>query len=483
MGIAILIDFGSTHTKVLAVDIDDEEILGRAQAVTTVEKDITIGLNLALKKLFTENDLKESDITNKYACSSAAGGLRMAAIGLVPALTLEAARRAALGAGAKVIWSSGYELDELQLQKIEDNSPDIILLTGGTDGGDRKVILHNAELLAESNIQAHFLVAGNRSVVQKVKIILDEGGKNAQITHNVLPEVDRLDIEPAQALIRNLFIKQITEAKGLNKAQNYIGDIVMPTPSATLQAATLLADGTENESGIGSLLVVEVGGATINIHSVAEGQPSNSNIILRGLPEARIKRTVEGDLGIRYNAPSILEFVGSQVCLSQLQAMAADVNLNTSELTDLAQGLSNNVGHVPNTDFDFCLDRVLAESAVAFAVERHVGTLRQEFSLAGEIKVQKGKDLTQVNNIIGTGGIFKYGRAPEEVLCSALFDPQKPWSLKPISPTAYIDRDYLLYGIGLLAEDFPDKALRIAKRSMVPACLNIHKGKLASVAS
>lgn len=481
MGIAILVDFGSTHTKVLAVDIEGEAILGRAQAVTTVENDITIGLNSALEKLFAEHSFNESDITDKYACSSAAGGLRMAAIGLVPALTLEAARRAALGAGAKVIWSSGYELDGQQLKELESNSPDIILLSGGTDGGDRKVILHNAELLAESSIQTHILVAGNRSVAQEVKAILDRGGKYAQITSNVLPEVNRLDIEPAQTLIRDLFIKQITEAKGLNKAQNYIGAIVMPTPSATLKAATLLADGTEQEPGIGSLLIVEVGGATINIHSVAEGQPINSNTILRGLPEARVKRTVEGDLGIRYNAPSILEFVGSQVCLSQLQAMVPNVNLSTSGLADLAQELSVNVGHVPDTPFDFCLDRVLAESAVAFAVERHVGTLRQEFSLAGEIKVQKGKDLTQVNTIIGTGGIFKYGRSPEKILCSALFDPQKPWSLKPISPSAYIDRDYLLYGIGLLAEDFPDKALRIAKRYLVPACLDTHNSSLAPV--
>lgn len=471
MSTALLIDFGSTHTKILAVDLEREVILGRSQAVTTVSEDITIGLNNALDLLFSRHRLKEKDVIAKYASSSAAGGLRMAAIGLVPALTLEAGRRAALGAGAKVVWSSGFELDPEKIREVEQAACDIVLLTGGTDGGDKKVIIHNAKLLADSTIDAPILIAGNRAASGAVKEILDAAGKHAVVTRNVLPELQELNIEPAQELVRELFIREITKAKGLNKAQEYIGDIVMPTPKATLQAATLLAEGTEGEPGIGSLLVVEIGGATINIHSVADGHPSDPQTIVRGLPETRIKRTVEGDLGIRYNAPSILEFLGTDACLRRLRAIVPHLDLDAARLKSHVDRLSNNVGYVPQEDLDHYLDRVLAESAVAFAVERHAGTLKQEFSLAGEIKVQRGKDLTRTMNLIGTGGIFKYGKWPDQILASALFDLNAPWSLRPMSANCYRDSEYLMYGIGLLAEHHPTKALRIAKKYLQPVQL------------
>lgn len=464
MRAVLLVDFGSTHTKILAVDLDREEVVGRSQAMTTVEEDITIGLNNALERLFSESGIAERDIVARYASSSAAGGLRMAAIGLVPTLTLEAARRAALGAGAKVVWSSGYELDESGLNEIRAAACDIILLSGGTDGGDRKTIVANARLIAASDIAAPVIVAGNRVAASTVRQILADAGKEVYQVENVLPVLDQLNVEPAQELIRDLFIRQITTAKGLNRAQEYIGDIVMPTPKATLQAATLLADGTADEQGIGPLLIIEVGGATINIHSVADGHPSDRRTVLRGLPETRTKRTVEGDLGIRYNAPTLLELVGTARLLEKLHAVLPEASIGADELVERVHVLSADVGYVPRNDVDDAIDRVLAESGVAFAVERHAGTLKQEFTLAGDIKVQTGKDLTQVRNLIGTGGIFKYGRWPANVLAHALYDTQVPWSLKPMKPAAWLDQEYLLYGIGLLAEHSPEKALRIAKK-------------------
>lgn len=280
----------------------------------------------------------------------------------------------------------------------------------------------------------------------------------------MLPLLDRLDVEPAQALIRDLFIRQITAAKGLNRAQEYIGDIVMPTPRATLQAATLLAEGSGDEPGIGPLLIVEVGGATINVHSVADGHPTDRRTVLRGLPDTRTKRTVEGDLGIRYNAPTILGFVGARRCVDALRAVLPGARIDEQELEARVHALSADVGYVPRTDLDDAIDLVLAGSAVSYAVERHVGTVRQEFTLAGDVKVQVGKDLTQVPNLIGTGGIFKYGRWPSKVLASALYDPGAPWSLKPMTPAAWLDQEYLLYGMGLLAEHSPGQALRIAKK-------------------
>jgi uncharacterized protein (TIGR01319 family) len=162
LGIYLLLDFGSTYTKIAAADLAKEEVIGWAQAPTTVNTDITIGLNKALSKLAETYGIDANKVQGKYACSSAAGGLIMAAIGLVPELTLEAARRAALGAGAKVVGGYGFEIDEKIVREIEEAKCDIILLSGGTDGGDKKTIIHNAEMLADSKISCPILVAGNR---------------------------------------------------------------------------------------------------------------------------------------------------------------------------------------------------------------------------------------------------------------------------------------------------------------------------------
>jgi uncharacterized protein (TIGR01319 family) len=446
--------------------------LGRSQSPTTIDTDIMIGLNKALSELANSRSIDITRIQGKYASSSAAGGLRMAAIGLVPELTLEAARRAALGAGAKVVCAYGFEIDEKIIREIECAKCDIILLSGGTDGGDKNVIIHNARSIARSNILCPVVIAGNRVVTDKVKTILEEEGKRVYTTKNVLPNLDKVEVEPAQEVIRDIFVAHITKAKGLNKAQDFTDTPIIPTPKATLQAATLLANGTEDEAGIGSLVVVEVGGATTNVHSVADSLPFNPQTILKGLPESRIKRTVEGDLGVRYNARTVYEFVGHNKFLERLHTLFPSLNEQECNIEQHIRYLSSNVGYVPSTHFGLNMDIVLAESAVSIAAQRHAGTLRQEFSVVGEILVQYGKNLIPVENLIGTGGIFKYGLHPERVLRSALFSTETPWSLKPRAPKAYLDCDYILYGIGLLAEYFPAQALRIAKKYLKRTTLN-----------
>jgi uncharacterized protein (TIGR01319 family) len=472
MSIHLLIDFGSTYTKIMAVDIEKEIILGRSQAPTTVETDIMIGLNKALSELQDICRFDMKDVKGKYASSSAAGGLKMAAIGLVPELTLEAARRACLGAGAKVVCAYSFEIGEEIIREIENAKCDLVLLCGGTDGGDKKIILHNARMLAKSNIHAPILVAGNRVVSDMVRHTLEKEHKNVYTAKNVLPSIETVEVEPAQKLIRDIFIAHITKAKGLDKAHDFIGVPIIPTPKATLQAATLLANGTKDEAGMGSLLVVEVGGATTNIHSVVDVLPATPQTIMRGLPESRVKRTVEGDLGIRYNARTIYEFIGGDTFLSKLRALVSSMDGQEPDMERQIRYLSQNVGHVPTTEIGLSGDIVLAESAASIAVQRHAGTLRQEFSVIGEILVQHGKNLLETENLIGTGGIFKYGLHPERVLRSALFDPETPWSLKPKAPKAYLDQHYMLYGIGLLVDDFPDQALRIAKKYLQSAVLH-----------
>jgi uncharacterized protein (TIGR01319 family) len=463
--IFLLVDFGSTYTKVIAVDLTKETILGRAQSLSTVQENILIGLQSALGKLTIHERLIDAETIKKsrvLACSSAAGGLRLVAIGLVPNLTLEAARQAALGAGAKVIGSYSYELGNDDIHQIEQAGCDIVLISGGTDGGNRDVILHNTKVLANSSLDVPFILAGNRVVSDQLKMILEASGKYAEKTENVLPELDVLNVEPARSCIRDAFMRRIVHAKGLDKAQEYIGDILMPTPMATLKAAQLLADGSGTEMGLGELMVIEIGGATVNVHSVARGLSSGR--VIKGLPEPYAKRTVEGDLGIRYNAPTIREIVGEQKILEK---MPAKFNRSKLDLSKITSFLSKDIGFVPVSERDLLIDLCLASSAAEVAVARHVGVVKEIWAPSGLIQMQYGKDLTELKTLIGTGGIFVYNPYPEEILKAVLFDESNPFSLKPKSPDFYIDRNYMLYGIGLLSDVDPVKAARIAKKYLL----------------
>ena len=464
MRVYLMVDFGSTYTKVTAFDLDHEILLGRAQSPTTIDTDITIGLQRALDELYKLCNFKPEDVFEKYACSSAAGGLKMAAVGLVPDLTLKAAKMAALGAGAKVLCTFGYEIDSDIALEIEAQQCDIVLLCGGTDGGNKNIILHNAQVLANSNISCPILVCGNRSVSKKIKALLQAGGKNVYTAGNVLPEIDRVDVVPAQEKIREIFIKHIIHAKGLDNAKAFFQKDIIPTPKASLNAAALLAMGTQREKGIGSLLVVEVGGATTNIHSIIENTPATSQTVIRGLPEQKISRTVEGDMGIRYNARTLFDLVGNEQLTSLAQSLESNLTPEQLDFDSYTKILSENVEYVPQNDVQAAMDIALAKQSVSIAVERHAGHTKTEFTTSGEVTVQYGKNLLNVQNVLGTGGIFRYGKYPQAVLKSSLFCSQTPWSLKPQSPSAYVDSEYLLYAVGLLSQEFPDEALRIAKK-------------------
>ena len=466
MQVYLLVDFGSTYTKVTAVDLEGEVVLGRAQAPTTIQTDICEGYEQALEELRSTCDLSDDKICKRYASSSAAGGLKMVAIGLVPDLTLKAAQRAALGAGAKVVGAYGYELDKTSISEIEEKRCDIVMLCGGTDGGNKDVIVHNAKMLADSAVSCPILVCGNRCVSDDIRETLTSKDKQVYITKNVLPSVNTVEVEPAQNQIRDIFIAHIIRAKGLDRAQSIFDREIIPTPKASLLASELLADGVEAESGIGSLMVVEVGGATTNIHSVSNIIPFTPQTIIRGLPESRVSRTVEGDLGIRYNARTILQFVGADRLRNLTEMM--DPSAESPDPDEYTKMLNEHVEHVPENTGESLMDAALAKSAVDIAVERHAGSLKTEFSVMGEINIQYGKNLLEVRNVLGTGGIFKYGAMPERILSSALFSAQTPWSMKPKEPRAYIDENYLFYATGLLSQEHPAAALRIMKRYLKP---------------
>ena len=277
----LLTDFGSTYTKLTAVDLDAARILGTAQSYTTVAEDVRIGFQKALDALLAQTG--PLTFAQSFACSSAAGGLRMMVSGLVPELTMEAARLASLGAGAKIVGQFSFELTQDDLETIQRVNPDIFLLVGGTDGGNSACVIHNAQMLATIRPQFPIVLAGNRTAMQQCRKALE--GCEVSVCENVMPKFGVLKTEDTQKTIRSIFLRRIVQAKGLSAAAEQMSGPMMPTPAAVMQAMTLLAKGTDKTPGIGELIGVDVGGATTDVYSIAEGMPRQMNRVYKGLPE------------------------------------------------------------------------------------------------------------------------------------------------------------------------------------------------------
>ncbi|MCX5910025.1 MAG: methylaspartate mutase accessory protein GlmL [Deltaproteobacteria bacterium] len=455
MSLALLIDFGSTFTKIQAIDLETEAIVAYAQSRTTVETDIMVGLRGAFDLL--PSKARTSSFTCKIASSSAAGGLAMVTIGLIPELSAEAARRAALGAGARVIKVYSFRLSNKEVQELEALNPDILLLAGGTDGGNSEVILGNAQKLAQSQVRCPIVIAGNKVAADEVNDILSSSGKTTLVTDNVMPEVNVLNVEPAREMIRKVFIERIIEAKGLKKAEEFVESILMPTPTAVLKAAQLLAQGTPSEKGLGDLVILDIGGATTDVHSIGLGSPRQAGVVYKGLPEPLAKRTVEGDLGIRYNAECIFRLCGEEKLLKS-------ASLKSGRLAPKIEALCRNVEFLPQTEEDLNLDLALGTCAAQVAMERHAGIIEAVWGPQGQYYVQYGKDLTEIQHLIGTGGIFIHHPRADHILRKSLFSSEEPFSLRPRNPGLYTDAQYCLFAIGLLADRYPETALRIAKK-------------------
>ena len=456
MNAVLLIDFGSTYTKLTAVDLDAEVILGTASAYTTVQTDINEGLQEGRKRL--EKETGKLEFSQCFACSSAAGGLRMATSGLVPELTGEAAKLASLGAGAKVVGVYAFELTEDDLEDILASKPDIFLLVGGTDGGNTACILHNAKMLASIDTDFPIVVAGNRTAARECKRILE--GREVYICPNVMPKFGVLQIEPTQKQIREIFLNRIIQAKGLSKVTGLLSDIMMPTPSAVLQAMNLLAQGCREEPGIGDLVAVDVGGATTDVYSIADGMPEHMNTVYKGLPEPYDKRTVEGDIGMRYSIQGIVDAAG-------LHRVSKLSGLTQPRVTQLVELLKNNTEQVPDGDPELAaLDYALASLAIEEAVRRHAGTIEETYTLMGLTYVQSGKNLTKVKNLVVTGGSLIHTRRTPEIAAHALYSPSQPASLRPKEANVWVDRSYILAAMGLLSSHYPGVALRIMKKEL-----------------
>lgn len=457
----LTVDFGSTYTKLTLIDVARAEIVATASAFTTITTDVLEGFNNAWQKILAQHP--DAHYDRLLSCSSAAGGLKMVALGLVPSLTSKAAKMAAASAGAKVVKTYAYEISHAEQEEIYEINPDLVLLCGGTDGGNKEVILANARRLAEIDRPFAIIAAGNKSASYDLEEIFAQCDKKCVVTENVMPEFGQINILPARQCIMDLFISRIIDAKGLGEVQKRAELEIIPTPFAVLKACELLSKGIDEEHpGWGDLMAVDLGGATTDIYSMTDGAPSMDNVLIKGIPEPYSKRTVEGDLGMRYSLKALEDE-------TDVKTLARAYSVTPEAIIDWVERCAASPDTVaePGSQ-EQVIEEALAYSAVDIAVERHAGVISKVYTPIGEMFTLVGKDLTQVPRLIGIGGALINSTDPARILSGSRFNPQRYEYAKPKEPQFYLDKRYIIASMGLLSQVAPEVALTILQREVLP---------------
>lgn len=449
----IAIDLGSTRTKGALFRSRE----GKLQVMAREEGDTTTGdLQEGFFSVLEALASRSLGKTGIAYSSSARGGLSICAVGIVPALTLKMARQTALSAGGKVTSHYAYKLTDEDIEAIEATDPDIILFTGGTDGGNEDYLLHNAAALAGCAWEGPILYGGNRSLRSQIREILKN--KELFVVENLLPEIDQPNPEPARREIRRIFLERLCEGKGLGEIIRRTGEKPVPTPSAIFDFISLPGFSALPPFRDGALLF-DVGGATSDCYSVGLTS-AGTDRILRGLPEPDPKRTVEGDLGLRISAPAAV------ACAREEGLLQGSMGLDETALRELeayALGVSRNPERPAAEE-----DRLLAEICLTLGLIRHAGRMRQSATTSGRVVLQEGKDLTPAEVLIATGGFLSRSSSLPNLPAPPLLDRQGQELLIPRNPRLLQDRDYLWPLLANAARLNPHGALRLAPDLLVP---------------
>lgn len=448
MKINVLVaEIGSTTTVVNAfngIGGSCPKFIGQGQAPTTVlNGDVTVGLKGAVDDLRLNLQADEIDYEEMLATSSAAGGLRMTVHGLVYDMTVRAAKEAALGAGGIIKMVTAGKLRRSDFKRIQEINPNIILVAGGVDYGERETALHNFEAIAALKLGIPMIYAGNIENHEDIRGIAEEYGVKLYLVENVYPKVDMLNVEPTRKVIQDAFEEHIIHAPGMSKVRDMVRGPIIPTPGAVMEAAKVLKE------SIGDLIIFDVGGATTDVHSVTQGSEEINRILISPEPEA--KRTVEGDLGVYVNLPHIVEKIGMESLLK--------------EFPD-AEELVSNAKPIPETEREKLFIERMTLEAVLTSTERHAGNLRHFYGPSGKKTVAEGKDLTNVKYIIGTGGALT--RLPNRVqLLEQIAKHGKGTELYPTTNAKIlIDNNYIIASLGVLSKKYPEDAVHLMKESM-----------------
>ncbi len=449
---ALVAEIGSTTTVVNAFDKLDSKnpvFLGSGYAPTTVlQGDVNVGLKTAIENLAENIGADDIEPKEFFASSSAAGGLKMSVHGLVYDMTVKAAKEAALGAGANIKMITAGGLDDYQLEEIKALKLNIIMIAGGVDYGERKTALENSEKIAKLKLNIPVIYAGNIQNHNQVKKFFSDNDQSEYlfISDNVYPKIDVLQVEKTRKIIQSVFEKHIIHAPGMEHVTEIVNQNIIPTPGAVMEAALLL------KREYGDLLVVDVGGATSDIHSVTDGSKEIEKIMLA--PEPFAKRTVEGDLGVYVNKDNIINSLGEQKIIK-------DMKIDKKEYSDIIA----NYKPIPENGQIPLVERLTLE-AFKIALERHAGRYVSHYNATGKVTYAEGKDLTNVKYVIATGGALT--RLPNrENIIRRVIQSKNNMILKPRGDCEIlIDNYYIMASLGVLAKKHPAAALELLKQSL-----------------
>ncbi|GAA1548999.1 glutamate mutase L [Kribbella lupini] len=447
MALLVAVDFGSTFTKAIAVDSGSGELVARAEHRTTIGTDVLDGWFACREQLLAaDRGVERAEV---LACSSAGGGLRVAVVGNEELVTAEAGRRVALSSGGRVVAVVSGGLTAGSVKALRAEKPDVVLLLGGTDGGNSAVLTGAAGVLAKYKWRKPVVAAGNIEARDEVAGLLAGGGVPSVLADNVVPEIGVFAPDSARAAIREMFLAHVIGGKNLSKDPAFARMVRAATPDVVLRGVEVLA-------GLhGDVAVVDIGGATTDVHSVIELDPEDANLGREVVATHPVTRTVEGDLGMRWSAVPVVA--------AGVEAGLVD---ERAELREAARRRHDDPAYLPDSPAEAAYDEVLASVAATVALRRHAGRQRVVFGPGGRVIERSGKDLREVDLLVGSGGVLRHNGAEvaERILGAVGAGAQEEGWLVPTSARTCVDKDYVLAGVGLLAEVDPVAAEGLARR-------------------
>lgn len=480
-------DCGSTTTKAILIErLDGEYRLStRGEAPTTVEapfEDVTMGVRNAITEIMEIKnqsiedaskhvnyldeggvitrsrypDLEETSGVDLYvSTSSAGGGLQMMVSGVVASMTAESAERAALGAGAivmDVIAQNDGREDYIKIQRIRELRPDMILLSGGIDGGTTVHVAELAELISAAapkprlgvGFRIPIIFAGNKNARPQVEQILAKD-TDLRVVENLRPVLERENLTPARDEIHNLFMEHVmAQAPGYNKLMAWTDAPIMPTPGAVGK----LIEETARAQNI-RIVGVDIGGATTDIFSVFEDT---------------FNRTVSANLGMSYSISNVLNETGIDNIMRWVP-----VHLEVFELRNRIRNKMIRPTTIPQSLEDLVLEQAIAREALRLAFEHHktlavglkgvqqIRDVSETFSqtLSGQTLV----NLMDLDMIIGSGGVLSH--APRRVQAvMMILDAFQPEGVTKLT----VDSVFMMPQLGVLSEVHPEAATHVFDR-------------------
>ncbi len=442
-----VVDIGSTVTRVSAfggLGSSHPRFLGQGCCPTT--QDIESGVDAALSSLAASAGISREASGELRACSTAGGALRVVFCGTVYSSTVKLAHEVASGSGiqSRLLLTGALTLGDVAA--IKNARPNVIVLTSGPTTGEVTTVVHNAEVLSRQGMSFTAICAAGKDAWEKMAPVLLAGGIDAlRVDEGESPFEQRdgfpqVDAGRIHGLLKGMFEKHCVDAPGLARIQPLVSKGIVPSPSALKAVAGHLSPKT------GDLVIVDIGGSLACVCSSLGSRPGPGQS-----GAGLIQCDVQGDLGIVANSHEIVERAG---ITHVREVTGVDPFALLGQVTEIAQ-----------TQAGTELCSLLSEEATRWALKRHAGRSGQGQGRGGATAVTAGRDLTRVRNVFGTGGGLVHVPGGENALRNAVA-ARAAGELLPSRPAIRLDRRCILTACGVLSEDFPVEATKIALESL-----------------